>query len=85
LSAVTAIGTFCRSSDRRRAVTTTSCRLPASALAIGALAVASGSAAAELPAAINQEKINALQDLRIMADPPIVMYDAVHFVLLNDR
>jgi len=52
---------------------------------MGALAFASGSAAAANPAAINKDEINAVQYLRIMADPPIVMYDAVHFVLLNDR
>jgi hypothetical protein len=48
--------------------------VPASAAAVGGLAVASGSAAAAAPAAIKQYEINAVQNLRIMFEPPNFIY-----------
>jgi len=62
LSAVTAIGTLCKSSENRRVVTTTSCKLPAEEFA--------SSAAAALPAATKEYQVKAISKLRIMAGPP---------------
>src|SRR5271165_1092669 len=64
LSAVTAIGTFCRSSENRRAVTTTSWMLPLSA------ALWSASAAAAAPATNKKDKVNAAQKLLFMLFSP---------------
>jgi len=63
VTAATVSGTLCRSSARRRAVTTISSRVP---LFAAAPVVASGSAAPARPAETNKYAMKALHSLRIM-------------------